>query len=332
MFGAARQKERERLMESGRRRLAAIDIGTVTTRLMVADVSSAGVEEIVRHSRITHLGEGWTSTGRLSEAAIDRVAACVATFAEEARALGAHELVAVATSAARDAANGADFLDRLGAAGVNPEIISGSREAYLTFLGATFELGGENTLVLDVGGGSTELVLGSRDEDGSATIDSSRSIDVGSRRVTELFLHADPPTRAELEAAREHVTTELRPSFDALRTKPRDMIAVAGAATSLVAIDLALDPYDPARVHGSRLGAHTIADIREELSALTLEKRRQVKGLEPGRAGVIVAGALIIETATALAGLDSTLVSEQDILYGMVLDRFGGTRQAVSSK
>lgn len=314
-------------MVSGSRRIAAIDIGTVTTRLMVADVSTSGVEELTRRSRITHLGEGWTSTGHLSAEAIDRVAACVAAFAEEARALGASEIVVVATSAARDAENSADFLERLEAAGVRPEIISGSREAYLTFLGATFDLGGDGTLVVDVGGGSTELVFGSRDEDGRSTIESSRSIDVGSRRLTELFFASDPPTRAELDAAREHVTTALRPYFDALRTKPRDMIAVAGAATSLVVIELGLDPYDAARVHGYRLGGHTIADVREELAALNLERRRQVVGLEPDRAGVIVAGALIVETAIALAGLDSTLVSEQDILYGMVLDCFGGTRE-----
>ena len=313
-------------METRDRRLAAIDIGTVTTRLMVADVSVSGVSELVRRSRITHLGEGWTTTGRLSEEAMDRVAACVAVFAEEARALGADDIVAVATSASRDAENGAAFLTRLEASGVCPEIISGAREAYLSFLGATFELGGESTLVVDVGGGSTELVLGTRGEDGGITIDASRSVDIGSRRVTELFLHADPPTRSELDAARGHVTTALRPYFDSLKTKPRDMIAVAGAATSLVAVELSLDPYDPARVHGYRLGGHTIADIREDLAVLTLEKRRQVVGLEPERAGVIVAGALIVETATALAGLDSTLVSEQDILYGMVLDRFGGTR------
>jgi len=317
-------------MESESRRIAAIDIGTVTTRVLVADVSAAGVEELTRRSRITHLGEGWTSTGRLSEQAMDRVAACVAAFAEEARDLGASEIVAVATSAARDAENSADLLERLEATGVRPEVISGSREAYLTFLGATLDLGGDATLVLDVGGGSTELVLGSRDEDGLTTIESSRSIDIGSRRVTELFLHADPSTRAELDAAREHVTAALRPYFDALRTKPREMIAVAGAATSLVAIELGLDPYDPTRVHGYRLGGHTIADAREELAALTLEQRRQVVGLEPDRAGVIVAGALIIETATALAGLDSTLVSEQDILYGMVLDRFGSTCEVVA--
>lgn len=308
-------------MEGTTRRLAAIDIGTVTTRLMVADVAVDHVSEVLRRSSITHLGAGWTVSGRLSRDAIERVAACVTAFVEEARDSGATEIVAVATSAARDAENSAELLSRLGEAGMRPEIISGTREAYLTFLGATCELGGEETLVVDVGGGSTELVLGSRGADGEVTIEASRSVDVGSRRVTELFLPSDPPTRGELEVAREHVTAALRPYFDALRERPRAMIAVAGVPTSLVAIDLGLEPYDSARVHGAVLGAHTVADTREDLAAMTLEARRRVVGLEPERAGVIVGGALILETALALASLDSTLVSEQDILYGMVLDR-----------
>ncbi|MCE5202799.1 MAG: Ppx/GppA family phosphatase [Actinomycetia bacterium] len=304
------------------RRLAAIDIGTVTTRLLVADVSDRGVAEVARYSTITHLGDGWTGTGRLSEAAIERVASTVAEFVAEARSSGAVEVFGVATSASRDAENSADFLDRLAQTGMRPEIISGAREAELTFLGATYDLGGEDTLVVDVGGGSTELVLGDRDDDGCVEIVSARSVDVGSKRVTELYLRSDPPRERELEEAGAFVTEELRPFFEGLRARPKDMIAVAGTATSLAAIDMALDPYDPARVHGYRLGAHAIADIREDLAAMTLERRMHVVGLEPARAGVIVAGALILETALALAGLDSTLVSEHDILYGMVIDRY----------
>jgi exopolyphosphatase/guanosine-5'-triphosphate,3'-diphosphate pyrophosphatase len=169
----------------------------------------------------------------------------------------------------------------------------------------------------------TELILGSRLPDGGIEIASARSIDVGSRRVTELFLHGDPPTQRELDAAGAHIAAELRPFFAGLRARPREMISVAGVATSCAAIDMALDPYDPARVHGSCLGGHALADIREMLAALPLAERREVIGLEPARAGVIVAGALILESALALAGLDSTLVSEHDILYGMVLDRAG---------
>jgi len=313
-------------------RLAAIDIGTVTARLLVADVGLGGVAEVARRSVITHLGEGWTGTGLLSDAAIERVAVVVGDFVAEARRLGATDIFGVATSASRDAGNGEAFLARLEAAGLRPEIITGSREAQLSFLGATLDLGGEDTLVVDTGGGSTELVLGSRLRDGSIDIASARSVDVGSRRVTELFLHGDPPTHRELEEASAHITAELRPFFDGLRTRPREMIAVAGVATSCAAIDMALEPYDPARVHGSCLGGHALSDIREMLAALPLQQRREVPGLEPARAGVIVAGALILETALALAGLDSTLVSEHDILYGMVLDRFGASGAATDGE
>lgn len=306
-------------------RFAAIDIGTVTTRLLVADVGPDGVAEIARRSIITHLGEGWTGTGMLSDAAIERVATVVGGFVSEARSVGASDVFGVATSASRDAGNGEEFLSRLEAAGLRPEIITGSTEARLSFLGATYDLGGEDTLVVDTGGGSTELIVGSRLRDGGIDIASARSVDVGSRRVTELFLHGDPPTHCELDEAEAHITAELRPFFDGLRTRPREMIAVAGVATSCAAIDMALDPYDPARVHGSCLGGHALADIREMLAGMPLERRREVIGLEPARAGVIVAGALILETALTLAGLDSTLVSEHDILYGMVLDRAGVT-------
>ncbi|MHB1341916.1 MAG: Ppx/GppA phosphatase family protein [Coriobacteriia bacterium] len=304
-------------------RLAAIDIGTVTTRLLVADVTGRDITEVVRHSRITHLGDGWTGTGRLAGASIDRVAATIAEYVSEARRLGAVDIFGVATSASRDAENGPEFLDRLEAVGMRPDIITGVREAALSFSGATFDLGGSDTLVIDVGGGSTELVLGSQTADsGEIEIESARSIDVGSKRITELFLAGDPPAHHELDAAAAFITDELRPFFDALRPRPREMIAVAGTATSIAAIDMALEAYDSSRVHGYRLGAHAIADIREELGAMTLERRKQVPGLDPARAGVIVAGALILETALALAGLDSTLVSEHDILYGMVLDRY----------
>ncbi len=306
-------------------RFAAIDIGTVTARLLVADVGPGGVVDVACRSVITHLGEGWTETGVLSDAAIERVATVVADFVTEARGLGATDIFGVATSASRDASNGEEFLARLADAGLQPEIITGSREAQLSFLGATYDLGGEDTLVVDTGGGSTELILGSRLRDGSIDIASARSIDVGSRRVTELFLHSDPPSLHELEEATTHITAELRPFFEGLRTRPREMIAVAGVATSCVAIDMALEHYDPERVHGSCLGGHALADIREMLASLPLDRRREVVGLEPARAGVIVAGALILETALALAGRDSTLVSEHDILYGMVLDRAGAT-------
>jgi len=284
-------------------RVAAIDIGTVTTRLLVADVARGVVTELIRRQAITHLGEGWTATGHLSVEAISRVASTVEGFLGEARAANAEVIAAVATSAARDAANGAELLDALEHAGVRPEIISGDREAALSFAGATYDFAGEGVLVNDIGGGSTELVFGDVSEsDGVRTprVAIARSIDVGSRRVTELHLRSDPPTRGELDAATAHVAAELEAFFGALKRRPEMMISVAGTATSLAAIDLALEPYDPSRVHGYRLDGSVLA--------------------EPARAGVIVGGAIILTTVLALAGLDSTLVSEQDILYGIALD------------
>ncbi|MDO9558038.1 MAG: Ppx/GppA family phosphatase [Coriobacteriia bacterium] len=317
-----------------RERLAAIDIGTVTTRLLVADVSDSTVREVVRRHAITHLGEGWTESGTLSVDAIERVAETIGGFNREALELGASRVVAYATSAARDASNADAFLGACEAQGVRPLIIAGEREAALSFAGATYDLDGESVLVVDVGGGSTELVLGSvivDDEAGRrANVAFARSIDVGSRRVTELFLHADPPTRAEVTEASAWVAERLRSYFGQLRMRPSVMVSVAGTATSLAAIDLALDPYDPLRVHGYELSGGRLAEIREELSVMTLAQRCTLPGLEPARAGVIVAGAIVLETALAMAGVDSTLVSEHDILYGMMLELHRGGGKATA--
>lgn len=304
-------------------RLAVIDMGTVTTRLLVADVGPEGVREVVRRSQITHLGDGWTGTGRLSSEAIARVAAAAAEYAGEAHALGAEDVVALATSAARDAENAGELADALARSGIELEVISGEKEGALTFAGAAYEFGGEGTLVVDVGGGSTELVLGSgKVPDGTLAIEAMRSVDVGSKRVTELFLASDPPAPRELERAQAHIAEHLRPFFAALKERPRRMISVAGTATSLAAIDMALDPYDPERVHGYALSGAAISDALERLAAMPLVERKKVAGLESDRASVIVAGALILQTALALSGLDSTLVSEHDILYGAALDRY----------
>jgi exopolyphosphatase/guanosine-5'-triphosphate,3'-diphosphate pyrophosphatase len=148
----------------------------------------------------------------------------------------------------------------------------------------------------------------------------ARSIDVGSRRVTELFLQDDPPTARQLDEAAGWVADQLRPYFSSLGKRAREMVAVAGTATSLAAIDLALDPYDPERVHGYRLSGHALLDILQRLAETPLAERRRVVGLDPERAGVIVGGAVILQAVLAYSGLSSTLVSEHDILYGMVLD------------
>ena len=314
------------------RRIAAIDIGTVTMRLLVADVSVERIDEVVHCTDITHLGEGTAHSGQLSPAALGRVAAVAARYSDLIREHGAQRVTAYATSASRDAENGDELVRVLAEAGIAVEIIPGEHEARLGFVGATWSSSGEGLLVVDVGGGSTELVFGSAvrgsGKETVADIELMRSIDVGSRRVTEQFLHADPPERAELEAARAHIADELRPFFDALRSKPRVMFALAGAATSLSAINLEMADYDSERVHLSCLTGPQLADLVAMLAGMPLARRREVVGLHPDRAPVIVAGALIIETALALAGLDSTVVSEHDILYGILLETFSASVSA----
>ena len=306
-------------------RIAAIDIGTVTTRLLVADVTTDGIREIERSTDITHLGEMLTVTGRLDDAAMRRVADTIGRYASRIADLGVERTAAYATSASRDAENADAFLELLERSGVRPEIVTGATEARLAFTGATYELDGEGILVADLGGGSTELILGSvttQDGERVRDIEASRSIDVGSKRVTELFLASDPPKTHELEEARAFVVGELRPYFDGLRTKPSEAVSLAGTATTLSAIKQELAVYDAARVHNSCLTGSDLSDMLEMLAALPLGKRMEVVGLDPGRAPVIVAGTLILEAVIALAGLDSTLVSEHDILYGILLESY----------
>lgn len=305
-------------------RRAAVDIGTMTARLLLAEVVDGRVDEIARRTRITRLGEGLHDAGHLTEAALERTLSAVRGFVAEALTSGAEDTVVVATSAARDAANSQELLDGLRDFGVEPRIISGPEEARLSFAGATHSLEGEGILLADPGGGSTELVLGDViDRDGvrRSEIHAARSIDVGSSRATDMFLASDPPSRDELQRAAEWMAEEFRPFFDSLRDeRPRMMVSVAGTATSLAAIKLGLEPYDPDRVHLSALTGADLADLRHELASMTLARRRAVPGLEPDRAPVIVAGAMTLETLVGLAGLDSTLVSEHDILYGLVLE------------
>jgi exopolyphosphatase/guanosine-5'-triphosphate,3'-diphosphate pyrophosphatase len=303
-------------------RRAAIDIGTVTTRLLIADVADGLVSEVLRRTVVTHLGEGLHATGVLSRPAIGRVREAVAGFAADIAEHGGSDVFAVATSAARDAANSRELLAGLEAVGVSAKIIAGDTEARLSFLGATSAMEGEDILVADLGGGSTELVFGSAHRaDGERVVDvvAARSLDVGSRRVLDMFLHSDPPTPAEVSAAASWAADEIRPFFDSLRGRTQTLVTLAGTGTTLSAVLMRLAVYDPERVHGSRLTGGDVADLREELAALPVAARRGVVGMDPARADVIVAGAIILESILALSGVDSTLVSEHDILYGLVL-------------
>jgi exopolyphosphatase/guanosine-5'-triphosphate,3'-diphosphate pyrophosphatase len=307
----------------GSRRRAAIDMGTVTTRLLIADVVGSDVREVLRRTVVTHLGEGLRSTGRLSSEALDRVTDAVRAFASDIESEDVEEVFAVATSAARDAANGDELIDRLVELGIRPRIISGDAEARLSFAGATSGTDGEDVLVADLGGGSTELVFGSARSGGGGretSVREARSCDVGSRRVLDAFLHSDPPLVTEIADASRWSFREMRPFFEALTAPAHTLITLAGTGTTLSAIKQGLTPYDPAKVHGSRLTADDVAELKERLAAMPLAARRTVAGMDPGRADVIVAGAIVLETILALSGLDSTVVSEHDILYGLVIE------------
>ncbi len=283
-------------------RVAAIDQGTNTTRLLVADVDGDRLEEVVRRTEITRLGEGVDERHRLLPVPIARVRNCLTEYRCEAERLGAKRTLLVATSAVRDAENGEAFLGEIEwSYGFVTRLLSGDEEADLMLRGVGTIAPG--TLVLDIGGGSTELV----------TLDSRVSIDIGSVRLTERFLHTDPPTRGELDAAAEQVRA-LLPQLDANRA-----IGVAGTITSLAALDLGLDEYDRERVHGHELSLAGVERQLERLAALPLAERREVPALEPERAPVIVAGAVIAREVLVAYGLGALRVSENDILDGVAL-------------
>lgn len=305
-------------------RYGALDIGTVTCRLLVADVEDGRIIDVDKEYAITDLGVGVDATGRLSEAAIERVLACVDRYLEVLARYDTPEhpvrrLIAMATSASRDAANGPEFAARLAERGVTLAVIPGSREAQLTFLGASSDFPGENLLVVDIGGGSTEVVAGRFGEDPIA----SHSFNIGCRRVTERFFRDDPPTAGQMDAARQWIRETMTPYFEGLATAGfaiDRVVAVAGTATSVVSIREAMEVYDSSRVHKAVVAAGELAAIEERLAAEPLEERRTTVGLDPKRAGVIVAGLVILEEVLALAGADAYTASESDILHGMIFE------------
>jgi exopolyphosphatase/guanosine-5'-triphosphate,3'-diphosphate pyrophosphatase len=299
-------------------RVAVVDLGSNSTRLLVAEVEDGALAEIERHTNVTRLAEGVDATGRLADAAIERVFGALATYREAIDEQGAERVVAVATSAVRDAANGDDFRARMHERfGIDARIISGDEEARLTFLGATAARPpDERAVVIDIGGGSTELVVGRA---GGAP-EFHVSTQAGSVRQTERHLPSDPVPAGEVRALREEVRGIVEGAVPAeVRSGVQEGIAVAGTATSLAAIDQRLDPYDPDRVHGYRLTLEAAERILRELAALPLDERREVPGLHPDRAPTIVAGAGILTEAMAAVGLDSAEISEADILHGAAL-------------
>jgi exopolyphosphatase / guanosine-5'-triphosphate,3'-diphosphate pyrophosphatase len=301
-------------------RVAVVDIGTNSTRLLVADVGADGVTELERRSIVTRLGEGLERSGELGEAPRRRVFDVLEQYAEAMDEHRAEVRTAVLTSAVRDASNGAAFTETVRERfGLDAETISGDEEAHLTFLGATAARDADDDatlLVVDIGGGSTELVAGRRGE-----VEFHVSTQVGVVRHTERHLDADPPEPEQVDAlaadARETIAAALP---EAVRRRVDRVIAVAGTATMAGAMDLGLEPYDAARVEGHRLGLDTLRGQLEHLAALPLEQRREVPGLHPDRAATIVAGIAILIEVLVIVGVDAVEVSDRDILWGRALD------------
>jgi exopolyphosphatase/guanosine-5'-triphosphate,3'-diphosphate pyrophosphatase len=301
-------------------RIAVVDLGTNSTRLLVADVDDGCVTELERRTEVTRLGEGVDTAGRLSGAAIERVFAAVGEFRRAIDEHGADRIVGVATSAVRDAANGERFRAELAARfAVDARTISGDEEARLSFLGATDGRppGGDPLLMLDIGGGSTEFVVGVPGSAPSFHV----STRVGSVRQTERHLLDDPPTEEQLAAVAGEVAAIIEAEVPAaVRRAAATGIAVAGTATQIAAVDQALEPYDPERVHGYRLDRYAVEEILAHLAKLPLAERREVTGLNPARAPTTVAGAAILREAMRAFDLDWMETSEADILHGAALD------------
>jgi exopolyphosphatase/guanosine-5'-triphosphate,3'-diphosphate pyrophosphatase len=332
-------------------RVAAIDCGTNSIRLLIADLnkesdqsergrgasepghpSPAPLTDVTRQMRIVRLGEGVDRTGRLSAAALDRTMTALRDYAGLIAEAKPEAVRMVATSATRDAANAQEFTDRvLEILGVAPEVITGDEEAWLSFTGATRELVGTPLadeclppyLVTDIGGGSTEFVLGGPDEGEERRQVSrgqirGRSVNIGCVRLTERHLHGDPPLPVEIAATIEDIDAALSEAAAAVPAeKARTLVGLAGSVTTVAAIALGLDEYDSARTHHSRISAAQVHETADALLAMTRAERAAIPVMHPGRVDVIGAGALILDRIMTRFGFTEVLVSEHDILDGI---------------
>ena len=307
-------------------RVAAIDCGTNSIRLLIADIDPerAALTDIAREMKIVRLGEGVDRTGRLSEAALDRTIGALREYADLIRQAAPRGVRMVATSATRDAANSQEFVDRVKEVlGVAPEVVSGDEEARLSFTGATRELAGAAHareggcpppyLVTDIGGGSTEFVLG-----GPAGVSGARSVDIGCVRMTERHLHGDPPSPAEVAAATADIDAAVALVAGSVPVRQaRTLVGLAGSVTTVAGIALGLARYDPARIHHSRVSAEQVHEITGQLLGQTRAQRAAIGVMHPGRVDVIGAGALVLDRIMIRLGFAEVLVSEHDILDGI---------------
>jgi len=298
-------------------RVAVVDVGSNSTRLLVADVGAGDVAEVERRSTVTRLGRGVDLSGQLSGEAIEAACDAIAEYMAICRETEVETIEAIATSAVRDASNGSAFVAELRERfALSARVLEGDEEARLTYMGATFERPpAEPTLVVDIGGGSTELVVGIGREIGFHA-----SLQAGVVRHTERHISGDPPTATELEELAGDVRSLIEGAVVEEPGAHADVgIAVAGTPTSLASIELGLEPYDPKRVHGHRLSLPTIQRQLSQLASLPLAERAATAGLHPDRAPNIVAGVVILVETMRAFGLEQVEVSEHDILYGTAI-------------
>ena len=323
--------------------LAAIDIGTVTARLALAQVEDGHVIRMAKYTEIVNLGEGVDKTKRLLPEAIHRCVGCVSSYVDHARKEGAEAVVCTLTSAARDAENAPDLGMGLASLGLEPMIIPGEIEGALTFLGVSHDFENHRILVADSGGGSTELVVGTllgqaltQGADQSATQDANQqiggqqldinfveSVDLGCRRLTERFnLSSDCPSTEDIDGAHQMAAQMMSEAIGRAQQQcaaPELLVGVGGTATSLIAIRDHLDPYDPAKVHLNHISLDEVLQIERLLASKTLKERENITGLQAKRAPVMLAGTILLAELMKNSGFKHLVVSESDLLFGLVI-------------
>jgi exopolyphosphatase/guanosine-5'-triphosphate,3'-diphosphate pyrophosphatase len=306
-------------------RYAAIDVGTNTVLLLVADQTPSGFSPVAERSALTRLGQGVDASRRLLPEAVERTLNALGQFAAEAKSLGAQGLVVSATSAARDALNGGDFLAAAKQrAGVEMEILSGEEEARLSYLAVATDFAAEaaerELVAIDIGGGSTEFIFGN-----GRSVRFHTSINIGSVRLTERCVRADPPSAEDMARLDAELNSALapvpRPGPGAL------VVGVAGTVTSLYAVANAISPYEAVRVHGGWLSRDVLGQTRARLASVALPVRQTIPGLQPERADVILAGAVLLEHSLDHLGAAGVRVSDRGLRWGLLAARFGGRRR-----
>ena len=320
--------------------LAAIDIGTVTARLALAQVEDGRVIRMAKYTEIVNLGEGVDTTKRLLPEAIHRCVGCVSSYVDHARKKGAEAVVCTLTSAARDAENAPDLGMGLASLGLEPMIIPGEIEGALTFLGVSHDFENHRILVADSGGGSTELVVGTlagqpaaqgagqqlggqQLEGQQLDINFVESVELGCRRLTERFnLSSDHPLAEDIDEAHKMAAQMMSEAIVRAQQRcaaPELLVGVGGTATSLIAIRDHLDPYDPAKVHLNHISIDEVSQIEGLLVSKTLKEREDITGLQAKRAPVMLAGTILLAELMKNSGFKHLVVSESDLLFGLVI-------------